>query len=69
MSARRDIGRLLGRVVGVVALDRRGEATSGRPHRRARHAADERVVDAEVAALALEALLRRPGPRRAPCAG
>ena len=48
-------------VVGVVALDDRGDALR-QPPAAGEDAADERVVDAELTALAVDALLRRAGP-------
>ena len=47
-------------VLGVVALDHAGDRLRQAPAA-GEHAADERVVDAELAALALDALLRRAG--------
>ena len=47
-------------VLGVVALDHAGDRLRQAPAA-GEDAADERVVDAELAALALDPLLRRPG--------
>ena len=47
-------------VVGVVALDRGGDGARQVPAA-GEHAADQRVVDAELAALVVQALLRRAG--------
>ena len=55
-----DEGGLTGRVVGVMALDRRGDRARQAPPA-GEDAADERVVDAEVAALAVHPLLGRLG--------
>ena len=53
---------LAGRVVGVVALDDRGDGLGQAPAA-GEDAADQRVVDAELAALAVDALLRACGRR------
>ena len=47
-------------VVGVVALDRRGDGLGEVPAA-GEDAADQRVVDAELAALVVQALLGRAG--------
>ena len=53
-------GGLALRVLGVMALDRRGDGLGQAPAA-GEDAADERVVDAELAALAVHALLGRAG--------
>src|SRR3954452_24438986 len=57
-----DEGGVAGGVVGVVALDDRGDGLRQAPAA-GEDAADQRVVDAELAALAVDALLRRAGVR------
>ena len=58
MSARRTKAASPCGVVGVVALDRGGDGVRQVPAA-GEHAADQRVVDAELAALVVQALLRR----------
>ena len=60
MSARRTKAASPPRIVGVMALDRRGDG-AGQAPATGQDAADERVVDAQLAALAMHALLGRPG--------
>ena len=55
-----DVGGLAGDVVGVVALDDRGDGLGQAPPA-GEDAADQRVVDAELTALAVDALLRGAG--------
>ena len=55
-----DEGGLALRVIGVVALDDRRDSLRQAPAT-SKDAADQRVVDAELAALAMDALLRRAG--------
>src|SRR4051794_17455336 len=55
-----DEGGVAGGVVGVVALDR-GRDRLGQVPAPGQHAADQRVVDAELAALVVQPLLGRPG--------
>jgi hypothetical protein len=57
-----DEGRLALRVVGVVALDDRRDALGQAPAA-GQDAADQRVVDAQLAALAVDALLGRAAAR------
>ena len=60
MSASRTSAASPVAVLGVVVLDRGGELLRQAPAAR-HHAADERVVDAELAALGVDALLGRAG--------
>ena len=53
-------GRLTGRILGMVTLDRRGDGARHAPAA-GEDAADEGVVDAELAALAMHPLLGRAG--------
>ena len=55
-------------VVGVVALDRRGEPVRQRPAA-GQHAADERVVDAQLEPLLVERAPRACAPRRGSATG